>query len=131
MHDLNYFQGVENKSLQHWDPYSSQYDFYLHSKDLFILELLELAHNHLYPKFSLGCFEIFSEKYEMVADENTALYLSSGQLGNQLLGQMLGSIQEVEGSTQSQIPVHSKDYVCHHNISLTAPTTEKLPTETQ
>jgi hypothetical protein len=51
-----------------------------------------LAHNHLYPKFSVGCFETFSEKYEMVVDENIVLHLSSGQLDNQLLGQMLGSV---------------------------------------
>lgn len=57
-----------------------------------LLELLGLAHSYLYPKFSLGCFEAFSEKCEMVVNENTVLYLSTGQLDNQLLGQMFGSI---------------------------------------
>ena len=56
------------------------------------LALLGLAHSHLYPKFSLGCFEAFSEKCEMVVNENIVLYLSTGQLDNQLFGQMFGSI---------------------------------------
>lgn len=95
----------ENKFLQCWDPYSSQYSIYLHSRDLLIWELLKLAHNHIDPKFSLGCSETFSGKYEMVVDENTVLHLSSGQLDNQLLC----LIEGVEGSSQSRAPVRSRD----------------------
>lgn len=114
------------------DPYSSQYCIYFHARDLFVSwSHWAPAHSHLYPKFSLGCFEAFSQKCEMVVDENIVLHLSSGQLDNQLLGQGFGSISEMEGSIQSQVPVHSRDYICHHNISLTAPTTEKFLTETQ
>lgn len=45
-----------------------------------LLQLLELDHSHLYPKFSLGCLEAFREKCEMVFNTSRVLQPSSDGL---------------------------------------------------
>lgn len=97
------------------------------------LELFELAHSHLYPKFSLRCFKALTEKSEMVADENGVLYPNSGSWVTDCLAKCLAQSREWKApcKTRYQSVLRIILCFCHHNVSLTVPPTETLPAEAQ